>query len=117
MSSVKSQIRGDNASGSYPCVIEPNTLAAEIYASLNIDERHRHRYEVSPLYHQALSDAGLSISGLSPDGTLAEIVELADHPFFIACQFHPEFKSRPIFPHPLFVQFIRASLKRQEAAW
>lgn len=94
--------------GSYPCVVSPNTLAHRIYDTEEIHERHRHRYEVNPAYHQALKDAGLVISGWSPDGVLAEIVELVDHPWFLACQFHPEFKSRPLEPHPLFSSYLRA---------
>jgi CTP synthase len=94
--------------GAYPCVVKPGTLAHRIYDSESIDERHRHRYEVNPAYHKVLKEAGLIISGWSPDGVLAEIVELADHPWFLACQFHPEFKSRPLEPHPLFGSYIRA---------
>ena len=82
---------------------------ARIYGSSEISERHRHRYEVNPAYHGDLKGA-LRITGWSPDGILAEMVELEGHPWFVACQFHPEFKSRPLAPHPLFASFIRASL-------
>lgn len=94
--------------GSYPCVVQDKSLAYNIYDASEIHERHRHRYEVNPAYHKVLQEAGLRISGWSPDGVLAEIVELADHPWFLACQFHPEFKSRPLDPHPLFSSYIRA---------
>jgi CTP synthase len=102
--------------GSYPCVVSPNTLAHRIYDNEEIHERHRHRYEVNPAYHSVLKDAGLVISGWSPDGVLAEIVELVDHPWFLACQFHPEFKSRPLDPHPLFSSYIRAVAEEKRNA-
>ena len=94
--------------GSYPCDLADGTLARRVYGSASIDERHRHRLEVSPEYHKALTDAGLVISGMSPDRVLAEVVELEDHPWFLGCQFHPEFKSRPLDPHPLFSSYIKA---------
>jgi len=93
--------------GAYPCVIKDNTLAFRCYRKNTVFERHRHRYEVNPKYHWALEEKGMIISGRSPDGVLAEIVELKDHPFFIATQFHPEFKSRPLTSHPLFLNFIK----------
>jgi CTP synthase len=96
--------------GSYPCKLEPDTLAQKIYNLSEIDERHRHRYEFNNSYKEILEKAGLKISGSSPDGSLVEIIEIPDHPFFIGCQFHPEFKSRPLKPHPLFVSFIKAGL-------
>lgn len=92
--------------GSYPCVLKPETRTREYYGKEVVFERHRHRYEVNPVYLERLQDAGLVISGSSPDGLLAEIVELPDHPFFIASQFHPEFCSRPLRPHSLFAAFI-----------
>jgi CTP synthase len=101
--------------GTQPCSIEADTLAHRLYGETLILERHRHRYEVNPKYHRQLTGAGLKISGLSPDGRLAEMVELPDHPFFIASQFHPEFKSRPTRAHPLFRGLIEAGLKRQTA--
>ncbi len=96
--------------GAYPCKLVEGTKAREIYGTEEISERHRHRYEVNPDYHQALTDAGLVLSGLSPNGRLVEMIELPDHPFFVACQFHPEFKSRPLDPHPLFSVFVEAGL-------
>jgi len=94
--------------GRWPCKIEPGTLAAEVYGSELVHERHRHRYEVNNAYREALTEAGMVFSGTSPDGRLVEIAELKDHPFFIGSQFHPEFKSRPLRPHPLFFGFISA---------
>ena len=94
--------------GSWPCKIEPGTLAARVYSAAEVGERHRHRYEVNNSYRDALSEAGMVFSGTSPDGRLVEIAEIKDHPFFIASQFHPEFKSRPLRPHPLFGGFVAA---------
>ena len=101
--------------GAYPCVLKKGSLAAKLYGEPNISERHRHRYELAydSEGRAALAAAGLQVSGLSPDGKLVEIVELPKHPYFIACQFHPEFKSRPTAPHPLFVGLVAAALKRQ----
>jgi CTP synthase len=99
--------------GAYPCRIEKGTFAHDAYKAAEISERHRHRYEFNNRYKDALKNAGLVISGLSPDGELVEIVELKDHPWFLGCQFHPEFQSRPRKPHPLFTSFIAASLKHQ----
>jgi len=96
--------------GAYPCRIEENTLAREAYQAENISERHRHRYEFNNEYKEKLEESGLVISGESPDRELVEIVEIKDHPWFLGCQFHPEFKSRPRNPHPLFREFIRASV-------
>ncbi|HEY7700239.1 MAG TPA: gamma-glutamyl-gamma-aminobutyrate hydrolase family protein, partial [Vicinamibacteria bacterium] len=86
----------------------------EVYGELEISERHRHRYEVHHLYRERLEAAGLSMSGLSPDGKLVEMIEIEDHPWFVGCQFHPELKSRPTRPHPLFAAFIGAALRRAE---
>lgn len=97
--------------GNYDCAIQPDTLAHKLYKSKEIVERHRHRYEVNNKYREVLEDAGMIFSGLSPDGKLVEMVELKDHPFFIASQFHPEFKSRPDVPHPLFDGFIAHIVK------
>jgi CTP synthase len=94
--------------GHYPCQIVPGTLASEVYGEELVYERHRHRYEVNNGYRDALSQSGMVFSGTSPDGRLVEIAELKDHPFFIGSQFHPEFKSRPLRPHPLFRGFVRA---------
>jgi CTP synthase len=100
--------------GAYPCRIEKETLAYQAYASDEISERHRHRYEFNNKYKDALKKAGLVISGISPDGELVEIVELRDHPWFLGCQFHPEFKSTPRKPHPLFTAFIAAALTNHD---
>ncbi len=97
--------------GAQPCHVAPGTKAAEVYGESVVYERHRHRYEVNPAYHEALSGKGLVFSGMSPDGRLVEIIELEDHPFFMAGQFHPELRSRPTRPHPLFRDFIGAALK------
>lgn len=99
--------------GSYPCHLRSNSRAAEIYdGQAVIHERHRHRYEVNMNYKEALQDAGLIISGVSPDDTLPEIIERRDHPWFIGVQFHPELKSKPFDPHPLFMSFIKASMNQ-----
>ncbi len=98
--------------GAYPCVLRPGSKAQTLYAKDEISERHRHRYECNPAYRQELEEAGLIPSGLSPDGSLVEIVELKNHPFFMASQFHPEFLSRPFRPHPLFVGFLTAASGR-----
>ena len=103
--------------GAYPCVLRKGSLAARLYARSEISERHRHRYELAygGEARKALEAAGLRVSGVSPDGELAEIVELppSAHPYFIACQFHPEFKSRPTAPHPLFLGLVAAALARK----
>ncbi|RTZ98641.1 MAG: CTP synthetase [Deltaproteobacteria bacterium] len=96
--------------GAYSCTLKEETLAACAYGTPDISERHRHRYEFNNDYRQQLEDAGLIISGTSPNGELVEITEIADHPWFLGCQFHPEFKSRPMDPHPLFKAFIGAAL-------
>ena len=101
--------------GAYRCSIEPDTLAEKAYASRDISERHRHRYEFNNAYMERLREKGLVISGLSPNGELVEIVELKNHPWFLGCQFHPEFKSRPMDPHPLFREFIRAALEYNQS--
>jgi len=100
--------------GLYPCVIQPGTLAARLYRTEHVEERHRHRYEVNNAYRQALEEHGLIMSGLSPDGILVEMAEVRDHPFMIGCQFHPEFLSRPTSPHPLFSGFIEAVCQRRK---
>ena len=99
--------------GAYPCTVEPGTRAAEAYGEEVIYERHRHRYEVNNAYRGVLQDAGLVISGISPNGRLVEMVELPDHPWFVASQGHPEFKSRPTRPHPLFKAFVAATIARK----
>ncbi|CAN2050587.1 CTP synthetase [Candidatus Magnetomoraceae bacterium gMMP-13] len=111
---VKSDKGGTMRLGAYPCRIKEDTFAFIAYESLNISERHRHRYEFNNEYKEVLQEKGLIISGMSPDGNLVEIIELKDHPWFLGCQFHPEFKSKPMFPHPLFREFIRASLENKK---
>jgi CTP synthase len=96
--------------GAYEAVLDPESRVAEIYGTTHISERHRHRYEVNIAYRDTLEAAGLHFSGMSPDGLLPEIVEIADHPWFIGVQFHPELKSKPFKPHPLFTSFVRAAL-------
>ena len=95
--------------GAYPCKLEADTVAHRAYGTETISERHRHRYEFNNAYMEPLKQAGLRISGLAPSGELVEIVEIEGHPWFLGCQFHPEFKSRPMAPHPLFREFIRAA--------
>jgi CTP synthase len=95
--------------GAYPCHIKPGTLAEQCYGGAVVSERHRHRWEVNNKYRDCFEDHGLLISGTSPDGELVEIIELRDHPFFVAVQFHPELKSRPNRPHPLFKALVRAA--------
>jgi CTP synthase len=100
--------------GAYPCSLVDGSRARAIYGgAATISERHRHRYEVNPAYHELLTTHGMLLSGLSPDGKLVEMLELPSHPYFVGCQFHPEFKSRPLAPHPLFSAFVRAALDRQ----
>lgn len=99
--------------GAYPCTVQKGSLAYKVYGQEHISERHRHRYEFNNDYRQRLTEKGLIISGLSPDQTLVEIIELSDHPWFIGVQFHPEFKSRPFDCHPLFAGFIRAAYQHR----
>ena len=101
--------------GAYPCVIRPGTTMERCYGTLEISERHRHRYEFNNDYREALTSAGLVLSGLSPDGRLVETVELTDQPFFVGVQYHPVFKSRPNHAHPLFKGFVQAALERENA--
>jgi len=103
------ELGGTMRLGAWTCKIEPSTLAHKIYGQLEISERHRHRYEFNREYESTLTAGGLRISGSTPDGTYVEMVELPDHPHFIGCQFHPEFKSKPLEPHPLFKTFVGAS--------
>jgi CTP synthase len=99
--------------GAYPARLRPGSRAHEIYGVLEISERHRHRYEVNNAYRDLMAEHGMRFSGLSPDGNLVEMIEIPDHPWFIGCQFHPELKSRPTRPHPLFASFIRAAMERR----
>ncbi len=101
--------------GAYPCVLQEGTKAREIYGRDQVKERHRHRFEFNNRFRPLFEKHGVAFSGLSPDGKLVEIMELRDHPWYIGCQFHPEFKSKPFDPHPLFVSFIRASLERRRS--
>src|ERR1700693_6229518 len=110
------EIRNKGASmrlGTWPTKIAPGTLAEKIYANTEVTERHRHRYEFNMKYRDRMNAKGFVISGTSPDGTLAELIELRDHPYFVGCQYHPEFQSKPNKPHPLFKGFIHACLTRQ----
>ena len=99
--------------GAYPCVIQPESRLASIYGLQQIQERHRHRYEFNNAYRDEFEAKGMRISGTSPDGQLVEAIELKDHPYFVAVQYHPEFKSRPNKAHPLFVGLIAAALKQK----
>lgn len=104
-------IGGSMRLGQYPCKLAEGSLAARMYGTTQITERHRHRYEVSNNYRDLLTDNGLTLSGLSPDGSLVEMIEIQSHPWFIGCQFHPELKSRPTRPHPLFAGFVAAAVQ------
>ncbi|RUM34022.1 MAG: CTP synthetase [Desulfobulbus sp.] len=117
----KIEVRDENSDmggtlrlGAYPCKLVENTLAGDAYRQEEISERHRHRYEFNNQYRAQLEEAGLVVSGTSPDDTLVEIVELKDHPWFLGCQFHPEFKSKPMRAHPLFRDFIQAALANKK---
>ncbi len=112
---VASEKGGTMRLGAYPCKLEKDSTAYDAYGEEMISERHRHRYEFNNEYLEVLRQNGLVFSGMSPSGELVEIVEIKDHPWFLGCQFHPEFKSRPMEPHPLFSEFIRASLKHSRA--
>ncbi|HXI85824.1 MAG TPA: CTP synthase [Parvularculaceae bacterium] len=110
--SVESDLGGTMRLGAYPARLKPGSRAAEIYGTLEISERHRHRYEIDIAWAERLAKVGVVFSGLSPDGLLPEIMEIPDHPWFIGVQFHPELKSRPFDPHPLFAAFIKAAVDR-----
>ena len=103
------ELGGTMRLGAWACKLEPNSHAAEAYGTTEISERHRHRYEFNREYEAILTGAGMRLTGSTPDGTYVEIVEIPDHPYFLGCQFHPEFKSKPLEPHPLFSSFIKAS--------
>ena len=98
--------------GSYPAKLTKGSIVEKIYGSCEISERHRHRYEVDVKYKDQLESEGVLFSGMSPDGNLPEIMELKKHPWFVGVQFHPELKSQPFNPHPLFAGFIKAAIKR-----
>jgi len=107
------QMGGTMRLGAYPCRLRPGTLAARIYGQEEISERHRHRYEFNPEYEDLFAAHGMVFSGKSPDGRFVEIIELPDHPWFLGCQFHPEYKSKPLQPHPLFVSFVQAAYQHR----
>ncbi|ROQ91011.1 CTP synthase [Desulfosoma caldarium] len=109
-----SDLGGTMRLGAYPCLLEPGSFAYAAYQKVEISERHRHRYEFNNEYRDILGRAGMRFTGLSPDRNLVEIIELADHPWFLGCQFHPEFKSRPMDPHPLFKAFVEKALEYSE---
>ena len=96
--------------GAYAAMLKPGSRVANIYGDLRISERHRHRYEVNTHYRERLEAQGITFSGMSPDGLLPEIIEISDHPWYIGVQFHPELKSRPFEPHPLFRSFVGAAI-------
>jgi CTP synthase len=106
-------IGGTMRLGAYPCRLRPGSRVAQIYGAAEVSERHRHRYEVSNAYRDQLAEYGLRCSGLSPDGSLVEMIELPGHPWFVGCQFHPELRSRPTRPHPLFASFVAAALQQR----
>jgi CTP synthase len=117
ISTMAEQVGKENTGGTmrlgdWKCVLERGTKARKIYGQAEIVERHRHRYEVNNAYRDRFADWGLIISGTSPDGNLVEMVEAADHPFFVGTQAHPELRSRPNRPHPLYTAFIKAALSR-----
>ena len=107
------ELGGTMRLGAWECKLEPDSIAARAYGKTEISERHRHRYEFNREYEALLTGGGLRITGSTPDGTYVEIVEIPDHPYFLGCQFHPEFKSKPLEPHPLFREFIKASYKNR----
>jgi len=107
-----SDLGGTMRLGAYPAKLTGNSVVHSIYGTDDISERHRHRYEVNIHYKDRLEDTGLLFSGMSPDGQLPEIVERPDHPWFVGVQFHPELKSRPFEPHPLFASFVEAALRQ-----
>src|SRR6202008_2853191 len=107
------ELGGTMRLGAWPCKIDPGTLASNVSGKFEISERHRHRYEFNREYEGTLTAGGLRISGSTPDGTYVEMVEIPDHPYFIGCQFHPDFKSKPLEPHPLFKAFVGAAHKHR----
>lgn len=110
------ELGGTMRLGDYPCVLKPDSLASQVYhGAAEIGERHRHRYEFNPEFRSALEREGMVFSGVSPDGKFVEMIELPrdTHPYFVACQFHPEYKSKPLAAHPLFVSFVEAAWKNR----
>jgi CTP synthase len=110
--SETSDLGGTMRLGAYPCILEPDSLAAQAYRCSEISERHRHRFEFNNEFRDILAEKGMRFSGLSPDRNLVEIIELGDHPWFLGCQFHPEFKSRPMESQPLFQAFVARALDK-----
>lgn len=100
--------------GTWPTHIRPGTLAHKVYGASEVLERHRHRYEYNMAYRERMEKEGFVLSGTSPDGNLVELIEIKDHPWYLACQFHPEFQSKPNAPHPLFKGFLAACLANQD---
>jgi CTP synthase len=109
---TETELGGTMRLGAYPCDLAEGTRVRQIYDAATISERHRHRYEVNITYKPQLERAGFVFSGMSPDGELPEIVELPNHPWFVGVQFHPELKSKPFAPHPLFTSFVAAALNQ-----
>jgi CTP synthase len=109
------ELGGTMRLGAWECRLEPDSIAARAYGKSEISERHRHRYEFNREYESLLTGAGLRLTGSTPDGTYVEIVEIPEHPFFLGCQFHPEFKSKPLEPHPLFREFVKASYENRRS--
>jgi len=112
---AKHQYGGTIRLGAWPCKILPKSRLHQVYGRLLISERHRHRYEFNNKYKKQFEKAGVVFSGISPDGKLVEAVEILNHPFFVGTQFHPEYKSRPLKPHPLFLRFIKAAKEKNAA--
>ena len=108
------ELGGTMRLGAWPCRLVPGTFAQQAYGSLDISERHRHRYEYNREYEETLVANGMRLSGMTPDNTYVEIVEVPDHPWFLGCQFHPEFKSKPLRPHPLFRAFVGAAYEQRK---
>jgi CTP synthase len=108
------ELGGTMRLGAYPCRLAPGSFAEQAYGSTDISERHRHRFEFNREFEQTLTEHGLRLSGQTPDGMYVEICELPDHPWYLGCQFHPEFKSKPLEPHPLFRSFLGAALQHRE---
>ena len=100
--------------GAYPCVLQPNSISGKVYGTIQISERHRHRYEFNSAYKSQFEAAGMIATGINPNSGLVEIVEITDHPFFVGVQFHPEYKSTVANPHPLFVGFVEACLEKSK---
>jgi CTP synthase len=109
------ELGGTMRLGAWPCVLKDESLARQIYGAREISERHRHRFEFNRDYEKVLTEAGLAITGETPDGTYVEICELPAHPWYLGCQFHPEFKSKPLEPHPLFRSFIAAAYQNRQS--